>query len=98
MKIGSIIEKKSKQAKASAKKPKLVKPNPGHESPHPMQGKLVGESPNFSKGSDLDKMEMPDKLIAQDLYDLMKQIGPEKFIGFLFCAMTNPKFKTLSLE
>ena len=98
MKIGSIIEKKSKQAKASAKKPKLVKPNLGHESPHPMQGKLVGESPNFSKGSDLDKMEMPDKLIAQDLYDLMKQIGPEKFIGFLFSAMTNPKFKTLSLE
>ena len=100
MKIDSIItEKKSKQAKASAKKPKLVKPNPGHESPHPMQGKLVGEAnPNFSKGSQLDKMELPDKLLATDLHDLMNQIGPEKFIGFLFSAMTNPKFKNLSLE
>ena len=29
--------------RANSKKPKLVKPNPGHESPHPMQGKLVGE-------------------------------------------------------
>ena len=48
MKIDSIItekksRKKSKQVKASDKAPKLIKPNTGHESPHPMQGKMVGE-------------------------------------------------------
>lgn len=32
------------QAKASDSKPKKIKPNKGHESPHPMRGKLVGES------------------------------------------------------
>jgi len=32
-----------KQVKANSKKPKLIKPNTGHESPHPMRGKLVGE-------------------------------------------------------
>jgi len=49
MKIDSIItekksRKKSKQVKASDKAPKLIKPNTGHESPHPMQGKMVGEN------------------------------------------------------
>ena len=48
MKIDSIItekksRKKSKQVKASDKAPKLIKPNTGHESPHPLQGKMVGE-------------------------------------------------------
>ena len=38
-----IVEGKKKQVKANSKKPKLVKPNTGHESPHPYQGKLVGE-------------------------------------------------------
>jgi hypothetical protein len=32
------------QAKASDKKPKKIKPTKGHSSPHPMRGKLVGES------------------------------------------------------
>ena len=48
MNIDSIItekksRKKSKQVKASDKAPKLIKPNTGHESPHPLQGKMVGE-------------------------------------------------------
>ena len=41
MKIGDVVE--AKQVKAKSKKPKLVKPNKGHQSPHPFQGKLVGE-------------------------------------------------------
>ena len=41
MKIGDIVE--AKQVKAKSKKPKKTKPNTGHESPHPYQGKLVGE-------------------------------------------------------
>ena len=32
------------QVKAKEKKPKKIKPNKGHESPHPYQGRLVGES------------------------------------------------------
>ena len=32
------------QVKAKEKKPKKIKPNKGHESPHPTQGRLVGES------------------------------------------------------
>ena len=57
MKVNSIIEKKSKQVKASEKKPKLNKPNLGHESPHPMQGRMVGES-------ELDNMDLQDRLLA----------------------------------
>ena len=41
MKIGDIVE--AKQVKAKNKKPKKVKPSMGHQSPHPYQGKLVGE-------------------------------------------------------
>lgn len=39
MKISEV-----KVVRAKSKKPKLVKPNKGHQSPHPMQGKLVGEA------------------------------------------------------
>ncbi len=91
MKINSITEGKSKQVKASEKKPKLNKPNLGHESPHPMQGRMVGES-------ELDNMDLQDRMLANDLHSMMKDIGPEKFIGFLFGAMTNPKYKNLPLE
>ena len=42
MKISQITER-AKHAKAKDKKPKLNKPNKGHQSPHPMQGKMVGE-------------------------------------------------------
>ena len=44
MKITQITER-AKHAKAKHKKPKVNKPNLGHESPHPMQGKMVGEAP-----------------------------------------------------
>lgn len=41
MNISDITE--AKVVRTSDKKPKKIKPNTGHESPHPMQGKLVGE-------------------------------------------------------
>ena len=44
MLINEITVKKGKQVKANSKKPKLVKPSTGHESPHPLKGKLVGEA------------------------------------------------------
>ena len=40
---GLYAGKKAKQVKAKSKKPKLIKPNLGHQSEHPFQGKLVGE-------------------------------------------------------
>ena len=42
MKLSEIFE--ADQVKAKEKKPKKVKPNMGHQSPHPYQGRLVGES------------------------------------------------------
>ena len=44
MLINEITVKKGKQVKAKSKKPKLVKPSTGHESPHPFRGMLVGEN------------------------------------------------------
>ena len=38
------ISEIAKHVKAKDKKPKLIKPNKGHESPHPLKGKLVGEA------------------------------------------------------
>ena len=45
-----------KHAKTKDAKPKLVKPNKGNESPHPMRGKLVGEAVPYRKSvqKDLD--------------------------------------------
>lgn len=44
MQISEFFEdKKPNQAKAKDKKPKMQKPSKGHQSPHPMRGKLVGE-------------------------------------------------------
>lgn len=42
MKLSEIFE--ANQVKAKENKPKKVKPNKGHQSPHPYQGRLVGES------------------------------------------------------
>ena len=42
MRLSEIFE--ADQVKAKEKKPKKVKPNMGHQSPHPYQGRLVGES------------------------------------------------------
>jgi len=48
MKLSDILveakQVKTKQVKASSKKPKIVKPNTGGSSKHPYQGKLVGEA------------------------------------------------------
>lgn len=43
MKLQDFLNE-AKQVKAKDPKPKKIKPNKGHESPHPMRGKLVGES------------------------------------------------------
>ena len=43
MKLTDFLNE-ANQVKAKEKKPKKVKPNKGHESPHPYQGRLVGES------------------------------------------------------
>ena len=83
MKINSITEGRSKQVKASAKKPKLNKPNLGHESPHPMQGRMVGEMVEYSMAlgftnlKELQKSENLDKLIAtmqQDGINVMETL------------------------
>ena len=41
--LKELVER-AKQVKANSKFPKKVPPNPGHESPHPYKGKLVGEN------------------------------------------------------
>ena len=38
------LVERAKQVKAKSKMPKKIKPNTGHESPHPFQGQLVGEA------------------------------------------------------
>ena len=49
-KLGEEVEamrdlvERAKQVKAKSKMPKKMKPNTGHESPHPYQGQLVGEA------------------------------------------------------
>jgi hypothetical protein len=54
MNIFDITE--AKVVRSSDKKPKKIKPNTGNESPHPMQGKLVGESkPQKPKPYDANK-------------------------------------------
>lgn len=58
MQISEFFEsKKPNHSKAKDKKPKKIKPNMGHESPHPMQGKLVGETKN--KKPELPKQNNP---------------------------------------
>ena len=42
MRLHEITE--ANQVKANEKKPKKQKPSKGHQSPHPYQGRLVGES------------------------------------------------------
>lgn len=42
MRLSNFLNE-AEQVKAKDKKPKKIKPNKGHESPHPMRGKLVGE-------------------------------------------------------
>ncbi len=52
--LKELVER-AKQVKANSKKPKIVPPNPGHESPHPYKGQLVGEQ-NVDEISDKMKV------------------------------------------
>jgi predicted Zn-ribbon and HTH transcriptional regulator len=55
MKITDFLNE-ADQVKAKEKKPKKIKPNKGNESPHPMRGRLVGESkPQKQKPYDPNK-------------------------------------------
>ena len=102
MKIDSIItekksRKKSKQVKASEKTPKLIKPNTGHESPHPMQGRMVGEG---------NEEQFGGRFIAQDFNDILrdpilklpKNTNYNNFLKFMDFAMTDSRYKGLTLE
>lgn len=40
------------QVKTKERKPKTIKPNTGHQSKHPYQGRLVGESQHLEEGMD----------------------------------------------
>jgi len=52
------------QLKAKSKKPKLIKPNKGNESPHPMRGKLVGEADEPNKNAS-SRERLNRSLVAQ---------------------------------
>lgn len=52
------------QLKANSKKPKLIKPNKGNESPHPMRGKLVGEADEPNKNAS-SRERLNRSLVAQ---------------------------------
>jgi len=55
MKLSDFLTE-AKQVKAKDPNPKKIKPTKGNESPHPMQGKLVGESkPQKQKPYDPNK-------------------------------------------
>jgi len=76
-KYGSPQGGKAKQARATDSKPSIVPPNTGHESKHPMKGKMVGDSveytdknvvDEFQQGNFDDKPEKPNKgkLVTKD--------------------------------
>ena len=88
MKVNSIIEKKSKQVKASEKKPKLNKPNLGHESPHPMQGRMVGESLievffKYANNTNIQLTEQELQLIQEAPGDIRKFLAILTIMGGL---------------
>ena len=73
--------KKTTQVKAKSKTPKKIKPSKGHESPHPMRGKLVGESV-----PDNTKIRMLNHLLSDTMpaNDIKKQMDA-------FFALPDPK-------
>ena len=88
MKVNSIIEKKSKQVKASEKKHKLNKPNLGHESPHPMQGRMVGESLievffKYANNTNIQLTEQELQLIQEAPGDIRKFLAILTIMGGL---------------
>ena len=77
MKITQITER-AKHAKAKDKKPKLNKPNTGHESPHPMQGKMVGEDQDTGMYNP-KQPESPTKGMRDGVLDFMDFAKGEGF-------------------
>ena len=78
MKITQITER-AKHAKAKDKKPKLNKPNKGNESPHPMQGKMVGEAPQDQGMYNPPKQIKPIKGIRDSIHDFLDYCKAEGF-------------------
>ena len=78
MKITQITER-AKHAKAKDKKPKLNKPNLGNESPHPMQGKMVGEAPEDTGMYNPPKENKPIKGIRDSIHDFLDYCKGEGF-------------------
>ena len=74
MKLHEITE--ANQVKAKEKKPKKQKPSKGHQSPHPYQGRLVGESTieeSYGTG---------DEITLEDTTDFHEEFG---VIGYSEC-------------
>ena len=74
MKLHEITE--ANQVKAKEKKPKMQKPSKGHQSPHPYQGRLVGESTieeSYGTG---------DEITLEDTQDFHEEFG---VIGYSEC-------------
>ena len=55
-KVSQVVHKgklpEADQVKTKERKPKTIKPNTGHQSKHPYQGRLVGESQHLEEGMD----------------------------------------------
>ena len=77
MKINQITEK-AKQVKATDSKPAKIKPNTGHESPHPMRGKLVGEDQDTGMYNP-KQPESPTKGMRDGVLDFMDFAKGEGF-------------------
>ena len=101
MKITHITER-AKHAKAKHKKPKVNKPNKGHESPHPMQGKMVGEDLRdiffkFANNTNVQLSESELQLIQEAPGDIRKFLTVLTLMGGLVAggkmAMDATSFK-----
>ena len=101
MKITHITER-AKQAKAKDKKPKVNKPHKGHESPHPMQGKMVGEDLRdiffkFANNTNVQLSESELQLIQEAPGDIRKFLTILALMGGLVAggkmAMDASSFK-----
>tara|TARA_B100001989_G_C24494913_1_gene441651 strand:+ start:219 stop:920 length:702 start_codon:yes stop_codon:yes gene_type:complete len=100
MKITQITER-AKHAKAKDKKPKVNKPNLGHESPHPMQGKMVGEAPEdtgmYNPPNSDNKLSHNRYLIKQFIryakdvvgFDTLDELKKEEHLDKVIAHMQN---------
>ena len=69
MKFIDILE--ADQVKAKEKKPKKIKPNMGHESPHPYRGRLVGESTIEESYGTSNEITLEDDVDFNDEYGVI---------------------------